>query len=110
MSMYVELLSAVLADGEAQPVRSDSPLDVAVECRHRMLDRKGRPGGSIEHELADEVAYDRALVNLCAASGIDVDPRRFSHPRRERARLESALVERGVDFDLARHRRWPRSS
>jgi hypothetical protein len=105
MSMYVELLSAVLADEETKPVRSDSPLDVARECRGRMLERRGRTGGSIQHELADEVAYDRALVNLCAASGLDVDPKGFSHPRRERARLENALAELGVDLGAAGHRR-----
>ncbi len=103
--MYVELLSALLADGETRPVRDDSPLDMALDCRGRMLERRGRPGGSIQHELADEVAYDRALVNLCAASGVDADPTRFSHPLRERARLENALAERGVDLRVARHRR-----
>ena len=107
--MYVELLSALLVDGEARPVTNDSPLEMALDCRDRMLERRGRPGGSIQHELADEVAYDRALLNLCAASGVDADARFFSHPLRERARLEDALAEQGVDLRVARHRRWEKS-
>ncbi len=103
--MYVELLSAVLADEDANPVTAGSALDVAIECRSRMLRSKVQATVSAQHQLAYEIAYDRALVNLCALNGIDVDPERFAHPREERERLERALAETGVDLSAAGHSR-----
>jgi hypothetical protein len=105
MSMYVELLSAVLAAEEAEPVTADSLLDVAADCRARMLRSRTQRTVSAKHALANEIAYDRALVNLCAFHGIEVDPGRFTHPREERARLERALAEIGVDLNATGHHR-----
>jgi hypothetical protein len=103
MSMYVELLSAVLAGEDAMPETADVLLDVAVACRARMLGSKAGVTVSAKHALAYEIAYDRALVNLCAVGGIDVDPGRFAHPGEERARLERSLAETGVDLCNAQH-------
>jgi hypothetical protein len=99
MSMYVELLSAVIAKGESPPLAGGSLSDVLTDCRDRLLRWKLAASGSVQDGLAYEVAYDSALVGLCAASGIDVDPERFRHPQEERARLEAALAE--SDLDLA---------
>jgi len=96
--MYVAFLSAVLAAEDDEVVTNDSLLELALVCRHRMLGSRAEPGGSAQHELAYEVAYDHALVRLCAARGIEVDPGRFAHPRPERARLERALGAGGVDL------------
>jgi hypothetical protein len=108
MSMYVELLSALLAHEEDPVTTSDSLLDAVFACRRRMLNDERRTGTSAEDRLADQIAYDRALVNLCAATGIDVDPTRFAHPLQERSRLEGALTAHGIDLTgSGRHRPVP---
>jgi hypothetical protein len=100
VSMYMELLSTAVAHEEAPVVTVGSRLDVAIDCRERMLRYRGQTGSSAQHKLAREVAYDRALVNLCAASGITVDIKRFAHPQQERLRLEGALADIGIDLGL----------
>ena len=56
--------------------------------------------------LAAEVAYDRALISLCAERDINVVTSEFAHPRAERARLEGELARAGVDLSaLARRGR-----
>jgi hypothetical protein len=101
VSMYRELLSTAVAHEEAPVAPVGSGLEVAIECRARMLGHRGRMNGSAQQRLATEVAYDRALVNLCAASGIDVDMRRFDHPEQARERLEGALTDMGIDLGPA---------
>ena len=98
MSMYVELLGAVLSDRRSGAMAGLSLFDEAVDCRARLIRSKRQAGISAQHELAYELAYDRALVKLCAAGGIDVDPGRFSHPDQERTRLEQVLAGSGVDL------------
>lgn len=99
--MYVALLSAVLAHDEPMAISRDSLLDAVVDCRTRMARSKVGANVSARHALAYEIAYDHALVRLCTAGGIHVDPEGFSHPRQERARLERALTESGVDLRAA---------
>jgi hypothetical protein len=101
MSMYVELLSAVIAEGKSPPSVDESLFDELTDCRDRLRRWKLGATGSTQEGLAYEVAYDSALVGLCAASGIDVDPRRFAHPQEERARLENALAESKLDLRAA---------
>ena len=95
--MYVDLLSTILGD-EIEAQTGEELLELALRCRFRML-HFGPPRGLTAYDaLANEVAYDRALIRLCAANGIAVAPERFAHPRAERTRLERALVEAGVDL------------
>jgi hypothetical protein len=54
-----------------------------------------------EASLAAEITYDRALIHLAAAHGIDVAPRNFCHPAIERERLEIELTRLGIDLDHA---------
>jgi hypothetical protein len=103
--MYRELLSTAVAHEEGLAESVGSRLEIAIDCRERMLGHRGRTIGSAQHKLANEVAYDRALVKLCAASGIDVDMRRFDHPRQARERLEGALADIGIDLGPAALRR-----
>jgi hypothetical protein len=98
VSMYRELLSTAVAHEEAPVAPVGASLELAIECRERMLGYRAGTNGSAQHKLASEVAYDRALVNLCAASGIDVDMSRFNQPQQARERLESALAGIGIDL------------
>ena len=49
--------------------------------------------------IADHLAYDAALIELSRHLGIEVDLTRFGQPQHERARLEQALVARGIRLD-----------
>ena len=98
MSMYVEILSQAMA-GEEEPAQSRaSLLDATCECRQQMLETRRRVDGTPEHRLAHEVAYDRALLRLCAALGIETVLGRFNRPLEERDRLEHELATRGIHF------------
>jgi hypothetical protein len=104
MSMYVELLSTVLGDG-GDEVAGEGLLGAALQCRTRMLEARLPVAGMAQQTLAREVAYDRSLINLCLANGIDVTAARFSHPEAERARLERELATVGFDLSALAHRR-----
>jgi hypothetical protein len=70
-----------------------------------MLASAGRSHLSVEQDLADDVLYDCALIRLCTVTGIETTPGSFGQPAVERARLERALADAGVDLhqvDLAR--------
>lgn len=92
MSMYVEILSRALDDQECEMRTCDSLLDAANDCRAQMLDCRIHKWESAESRIACEIAYDRALINLCVEMDIDVSADRFSHPNSERERLERALA------------------
>lgn len=95
--MYVDLLSAALEVERGGPVSEAGLFASAMACRTRMLDARLRKIRSAEAQLAIELDYDRSLIALCAAVGIDVQARDFARPESERARLERVLAEAGVD-------------
>jgi hypothetical protein len=96
--MYVDLLSAAMAGEEDEVTTPESLLSDAIACRARMLNVRGSNGLSAHGKLAQEVEYDRALINLCAASGVETDPVRFADPQGERARLELELATIGHEL------------
>jgi hypothetical protein len=96
--MYVDLLSAALADDDAAPKTRQGLSSAAIASRARLLDSRMVRGGSAVTQLAREVAYDRSLISLCLALGVDARPGLFAQPAHERARLEHALAEVGEDL------------
>ena len=98
MAMYVQLLSAVLTSGGADSYVPGELLSLARTSRHQMLTSTNRSHLSAERDLAYDVRYDCALIRLCAAAGIETTPASFGQPAVERARLEPALAETGVDL------------
>jgi hypothetical protein len=98
MAMYVQLLSAVLTADRAGSYAPGDLLSLARTSRHQMLTSTDRAHLSAERVLAYDVNYDCALIRLCAASGIETTPASFGQPGVERARLERALAESGVDL------------
>jgi hypothetical protein len=50
-------------------------------------------------EVADQLAYDVALVRLARSLGTEWDLCRFNQPLRERRTLERALGVRGIPLD-----------
>jgi len=97
VSMYVNILSSALEEWVA-PLSGAELVAYAIQCRKEM--RAIAPCGvSAYAALASEVAYDRALIALCAEHGIAVDVTRFNNPSSERQHLEERLAHEGVDLD-----------
>jgi hypothetical protein len=98
MAMYVQLLSAVLMSEATDGASPAELIALARTHRHQMLTSPAHARASAERDLAYDVNYDCALIRLCAAVGIPAAPASFGRPRDERARLEHALAEAGVDL------------
>jgi hypothetical protein len=106
MSMYAELLSSARR-GVVEDLHGAALVGHVLNRRAEMLAATGPVRGSTAFSvLAVEVAYDCALLELCAENGIDGMAEDFSHPADDRHRLEVELKEAGVDLAcLARGRR-----
>jgi hypothetical protein len=99
VAIYSDLLAVAFEDTHQQG-------DVAVLTRAAIMSRiavnRTRSGqGMVAEYLAAQLAYDRALIRLCLASGIATSPARFERPAIERQRLEDALAGIGVVLDTA---------
>jgi hypothetical protein len=104
MSMYAELLNSAQG-GLLEDLQGHALLCYALDCRAEMLGSQPVTHATAISALAVEVAYDCALLRLCATNGIDTIGRDFSHPSQDRLRLEFELREAGIDLtSLAR--RW----
>ena len=97
MAMYVQLLSAALTSEGADSYVPGELISLARTSRHQMLTPSDRLSRSAEDDLAYDVHYDCALIRLCAAAGIETTPASFGQPMVERARLERALAQKGMD-------------
>jgi hypothetical protein len=105
MSMYTQLLQAALDNtGRAQVVPSPKEALVALRrCRRHLDANPGGPSGDDWAPLAvaDQLAYDVALIELTRSLGVDYDLQAFEHPQKARARLEQDLEARGIPIDPA---------
>lgn len=102
--MYTHLLSSVHGD-MVENLAGEALVGYTLVCRTATLDRGRHPGWSAYSVLAADVAYDRALIRLCRANGVDALESSFSHPSKERERLERLLATTGIDLAaLARMR------
>jgi len=104
LSIYAQLVSQAL-DGESLRGRTTGEAFAElVRCRRRFghgAAARTVPGWA-SSAVADQVAYDVALILLARRHDIECSPLRFEHPRQERQRLERGLASRGVRFgDLA---------
>lgn len=98
MTMYVEILSGIVRRDD--PGADEESLLARLLASRAKLPKRGLGSGIWSEEvLVAEVTYDRALITFAARRGIDVSPRRFSHPQIERERLEAALYEQGIHLD-----------
>ena len=100
--MYTHILEAALNDRS----RSDTTttmgarLSFLLECRQRlgfMVSDSDSDWGSAA--LANQVAYDIALIDVARSVGLACDPSSFAQPQRRRLELERQLIERGVRLD-----------
>ncbi len=99
MSMYTYLLSAAMEERrpaavEPTPVEALSTL---LHCRDR-LHSWGKETDWTSTALADQVAYDIALIELAQCVGIDCGIETFDQPERRRLELTRELTARGIDL------------
>jgi hypothetical protein len=104
--MYAELLSSARG-GVVHGLRGAELMGYVLDRRAEMLAVTGPVHGSTAFSvLAVEVAYDCALLTLCAENGIEGMAADFSHPADDRRRLEIELKVAGIDVAaLGRRRR-----
>ncbi len=99
MSMYTQLLEAALEararSGSRDPAAS--PLTEVLRCRSKLT--ATAPSGSAlptaTTALADQVAYDMALIELSRSIGIRCEASDFDQPEERRLDLERELESRG---------------
>jgi len=96
--MYTDFLRMAVdqAERSGDGATNGRALATLLQCRDR-LSGEGHDGSSgIANDLFTELDYDVALIGLCRLLGIGTEIRAFEHQRRERSRLEQALVDRGI--------------
>jgi hypothetical protein len=97
VGMYVDFLAQAL-EGWSDERPREELIEYVVACRADMLFLRHSDQVCAFAALASEIAYDRALMTLCAAEGIEVVATRFAHPSSERRRLEQELAARGIEL------------
>jgi hypothetical protein len=102
--MYAELL--LRSQGSLrQDLDGDALVCYALDRRSEMLASGPVTRATAISALAVEVAYDCALLKLCATEDIGAFPTDFSQPAEGRRRIELELKGVGIDLtSLAR--RW----
>lgn len=106
MSMYTHLLDAAWKEhpGTSETGIDQTP-DGALEQlrlrRHQLVEglQAGESAEMVPAQLALEVAYDVALMDLARCNGIEAEPGRFEQPLMERERLEQELRARGFGIE-----------
>ncbi len=102
MSVYAQLLGSALDETHSgKSSTTGDALAQLLEHRNRLRTKTLSYTGSdwAPDAIADQLAYDVALIELSQRLGIEVDLTRFGQPRQERDRLEQALVSRGIHLD-----------
>ena len=95
MAMYADLVSRALLDGDQE---SDRAALIQTALMARLAITTERAEVTVPGTLADQISYDRSLIRLCLACGINTEPSRFEQPAIERGRLETVLSSIGVDL------------
>jgi hypothetical protein len=101
--MYAHILEVALRE-RSQPdtgITTGEALAILFDCR-RHLDliassERGMDWSSTA--LANQVAYDLALIDLARCVGLDCDPISFDQPQRRRIEMEHQLISRGIRLD-----------
>ena len=103
MSIYAQLLSVAIERTAAvdENATTGDALAKLLECRSRIgIDiSAGEESDWTAIAIADQLAYDIALINLARRCGIEANSGHFEPPQRERARLERILETRGINLN-----------
>ena len=100
MSMYSQLLNAAFETSrnpETEFAVGDMLVELLQARRSLGSDMQTHFGSSWAPEaIADQLAYDVALIRMARHMSIDCDPGDFDPPQSERARIENALESKGI--------------
>jgi len=100
VSIYAELLGSALDQSHLdEDTTFRDALAHLVECRNRLGADLSSYTDWAPAAVADQLAYDIALIELSRRLSIDVDLARFRQPQHERRRLEQALAAHGVQLE-----------
>jgi hypothetical protein len=103
MSMYTYILDAALRERSEPdtPLATDDAVAALLECRRYLgsVASSGWSGDWGSAALANQVAYDLALIDLARSVGMDCDTASFDQPQRRRIELERELVSLGIAVD-----------
>jgi hypothetical protein len=102
MSIYAQLLDQALGQTHSyETSTTGDALTQLLELRHRLgANLSGRTESDwAPAAVADQLAYDVALIEFSRRLGIEVNLTGFGQPQHERTRLEQALVTRGLRLD-----------
>jgi hypothetical protein len=104
MSMYAQLLGAALgrAPSIEEAVTMGEALAELLRCRRRLVTNDPTAGPDwVPAAVADQLAYDVALIRVARRYGVECELRNFAQPGSERRRLELALTSRGLRLDAS---------
>jgi hypothetical protein len=104
MSMYADILDKAFERraGTGGPTTVSEALIALLECRSRLASTHPRVrlrGGWAASAVANQVAYDVALITLARCLGIACHPVAFDLPELRRKELDRQLAARGVHLD-----------
>ena len=99
MSMYSQLLRAAVgvSSSSRDELNPRAALAELIRCRSRLAGSESHEGSDwASAAVADELAYDSALIALCRSVGVPCDVDDFDNPGQGRVRLEQGLKSRGI--------------
>jgi hypothetical protein len=98
MSMYTDILHKAFEKrpGPADPPVVSEAVKEVLDCRSRLPLTHSRTRDWAAGALANQVAYDVALIELARSVGIACDPATFDQPELRRNELDRELAARGV--------------
>jgi len=104
MSMYADILDKAFArrPGRRSPTSVSEAILELFECRSRLSSAHPTVrlrGGWAATAVANQVAYDVALIRLARCLGIACHPGAFDLPELRRKELDRQLAARGVHLD-----------
>ncbi len=103
MSMYADILERAFErrPGTGAPPSVSEATWELLRCRRRLSSTHpgNRLTGWAASAVANQVAYDVALIELARCLGIACDPGTFDRPALRRNELDRQLAERGVRVD-----------
>ena len=102
MSMYTQLLRTAIDERQRSDDRPTTghALAEVLRCRGRLSGGGGSSSaGWALARVADQLAYDIALIGLAQELHIECHVDGFDQPEPERARVEDALAARGIQLD-----------
>ena len=101
--MYTQLLSTALGKRRQSDdgATSGEMLAELLRCRVQLdANTPSHTGiGWAPAGVADQLAYDSALIELTRHLGVECDVRGFKRPQHQRTLLERALVSEGIGLD-----------